>query len=93
MASIDLRGMRGLKLHNAGGDYFEMTFNAEAGRLYRIWIRGKAQENQTWNDAVWVQFSGSLNAKRVASFRIGTSSGMQINLEDCAGCGGAAGSV
>ncbi|HEY7910813.1 MAG TPA: PKD domain-containing protein, partial [Blastocatellia bacterium] len=25
--------------------YFEMTFNAEAGRAYRLWIRGKADNN------------------------------------------------
>ena len=40
--------------------YFEMTFNAEAGKGYRLWIRGKAELNNWANDSVFVQFSGSV---------------------------------
>src|SRR6185369_10605912 len=42
--------------------YFEMTFNAEAGRAYRLWIRGKALDDYWGNDSVWVQFSDSVNS-------------------------------
>ncbi|HEX5833513.1 MAG TPA: hypothetical protein VFY34_06660, partial [Pyrinomonadaceae bacterium] len=29
--------------------YFELTFNAEAGIAYRLWMRGKADANSTNN--------------------------------------------
>jgi len=67
--------------------YFEMTFNAEAGRAYRLWIRAKAQDDFWANDSVWVQFSDSVNSSGAAVFRIGATSGTEINLEDCSGCG------
>ena len=67
--------------------YFEMTFTAEAGRPYRLWIRAKAQNDFWGNDSVWVQFSDSVNSNGAAVFRTGTTSGTEINLEDCSGCG------
>lgn len=67
--------------------YFEMTFNAEAGRAYRLWIRAKALDDYWGNDSVWVQFSDSVNSSGAAVFRIGTTTGTEINLEDCSGCG------
>jgi len=67
--------------------YFEMTFTAEAGRAYRLWIRAKAQDDFWGNDSVWVQFSDSVNSSGAAVFRIGTTTGTEINLEDCSGCG------
>ncbi|HXG65873.1 MAG TPA: hypothetical protein VNO70_12270, partial [Blastocatellia bacterium] len=47
-------------------NYFELTFNAEAGRGYRLWIRGKAQNDYWGNDSVFVQFSGSVTASGAA---------------------------
>jgi len=67
--------------------YFEMTFTAEAGRAYRLWIRGKAQSDFWGNDSIWVQFSDSVTSGGAPVFRIGTTSGTEINLEDCLGCG------
>jgi len=67
--------------------YFEMTFNAVAGTPYRLWIRGKAQNDFYGNDSIWVQFSGSVTSAGAATYRIGTTSGADINLEDCSGCG------
>jgi phosphatidylserine/phosphatidylglycerophosphate/cardiolipin synthase-like enzyme len=67
--------------------YFELTFNAEAGRPYRIWIRGKADGNYWGNDSIFVQFDRTVNASGSAIFRIGTTSGTEVNLEDCSGCG------
>ncbi len=43
-----------------------MTFNAEAGKPYRLWIRGKAEPNNWANDSVFVQFSGSRHASGIA---------------------------
>jgi len=68
-------------------NYFEMSFSAQAGTAYRLWIRSKAENNDWANDSVFVQFSGSTNATGAAVFRIGTTSATTINLEDCSGCG------
>ena len=67
--------------------YFDVLFNAEAGVPYRLWMRGKAVGNSTNNDSVWVQFSSSLNANGAAAYRIGTTSGIMYNMEECTGCG------
>lgn len=68
-------------------NYFEVTFTAEAGRPYRLWMRGKADSNYWANDSVFVQFSGSVNSSGSAIWRIGTTSATEWNLEDCSGCG------
>jgi phosphatidylserine/phosphatidylglycerophosphate/cardiolipin synthase-like enzyme len=68
-------------------DYFEMTFTANAGVPYRLWMRGKAQADSPYNDSVHVQFSDSVDSGGAAMDRIGTSSGEAYNLEDCSGCG------
>jgi hypothetical protein len=67
--------------------YFELTFDAPAGRAYQLWIRGKAQGNSYANDSVYVQFSDSVTAAGAATWRIGTTSATSVVLEDCAGCG------
>jgi phosphatidylserine/phosphatidylglycerophosphate/cardiolipin synthase-like enzyme len=67
--------------------YFEMTFNAEAGKPYRIWIRGKADSNSWANDSLFIQFNGSVNASGTPIWRIGTTAATDYNLEDCSGCG------
>ena len=63
-------------------DYVEVTFEADAGRPYRLWFRGKALSNSWANDSVFVQFSGTVDAKGAAAYRIGTATGLTINLED-----------
>jgi acid phosphatase len=68
-------------------DYFEMTFNAQAGVNYRLWIRGKAQDDFWGNDSVFIQFSDSVDGNGAAVFRIGTTGATEMNLEDCSGCG------
>ena len=68
--------------------YFEMTFNALAGRPYHLWIRGKPTSDSYENDSVYVQFDGSVEANGVTPiFRIGSTSAATITIEDCAGCG------
>ena len=68
-------------------NYFELTFNAAAGRPYRLWIRGKGQNDYWANDSVHVQFSDSVDDRGGALYRIGTSSATSVNLEECGGCG------
>jgi Calcineurin-like phosphoesterase/IPT/TIG domain/Purple acid Phosphatase, N-terminal domain len=67
--------------------YFEMTFTAQAGTPYHLWIRGKAQNNDPFNDSIFVQFSDSVTSGGAATSRIGTTSSETINLEECSGCG------
>jgi phosphatidylserine/phosphatidylglycerophosphate/cardiolipin synthase-like enzyme len=68
-------------------NYFELTFVAEAGRPYHLWVRGIADSNSWANDSVFVQFSNSVTSSGAATYRIGTTSATEVNLEDCSGCG------
>lgn len=67
--------------------YFEMTFNAEAGVGYRLWIRGKATSNSWANDSAYVQFDGSVTQSGAPVYRIDTTSGTTYQVEDCTNCG------
>jgi hypothetical protein len=61
--------------------YFEMTIEVQSGVPYHLWIRGKAQGDGWKNDSVYVQFSSG------TSYTSGTTSALEVNLEDCSGCG------
>jgi hypothetical protein len=65
-------------------DYFDVTFNAQAGVRYRLWLRMKAAGNSKWNDSVYVQFSGSVNGSGSPTYRIGTTGGLLVNLASTA---------
>jgi hypothetical protein len=65
---------------------FELTFNADAGKAYRLWLRGKALNDSYGNDSVFVQFDGSLDGAGNPAWRIGTTSATTVVLEDCSGC-------
>jgi hypothetical protein len=67
--------------------FFEMTFTAKAGRGYRLWMRGKAASNTYANDSAWMQFDKSVDAAGNPVYRIGSTTGADVNLEDCSGCG------
>jgi hypothetical protein len=78
------------KLSNAlaqPGSYVELQFTAQAGVAYRLWIRGKAQDDSPYNDSIFVQFNDSVDGQGVAKSRIGSTSAEVINLEDCFACG------
>ena len=68
-------------------NYFELTFDAEAGRAYHLWVRGIAEGDYWGNDSVHVQFSDSVDASGAARWRIGGGTSTEVNLEDCSGCG------
>ncbi len=68
-------------------DYFEVTFTAEAGTPYRLWLRGRAEGDNWANDSVHAQFSGSVDAGGAPLARIGTTGSLVVNLEDCSHCG------
>lgn len=67
--------------------YFEVSFAAQAGIPYRLWLRVRAQNNDWLNDSVFVQFSSSIDIADAPVYRIGTTSAAEVNLEDCKGCG------
>ena len=67
--------------------YFELTFTAQAGIPYHLWVRGKAFGDSYSNDSVWVQFSDTLSTEGVPVWRIGSHTAASIVLEDCPGCG------
>ncbi len=68
-------------------NYFELTFTATVGVGYRLWLYGKADKDYWGNDSVFVQFSGSVTPSGSSTWRIGTTSATEINLEECSGCG------
>jgi acid phosphatase type 7 len=68
-------------------NYFELTFNADAGEPYRLWLRGKAASNNYNNDSVYVQFSGSVTSGGTPQWRIGTTSATTVTIENCTSCG------
>ena len=67
--------------------FFELTFDAQAGVPYHLWLRMKADNDSWTNDSVYVQFSDSVNAFGNPMWRIGTTSAAMVSLEDCVGCG------
>ena len=67
--------------------FVEIPFVADPTQGYKLWIRLKADGNNFANDSVWVQFRGSTTAEGVAAYRVGTNSGLEVNLEECLGCG------
>ena len=87
LANSDLGGAKLTDALANPSSYFEMTFPAQAGTPYRLWIRGKAQNNSPYNDSIFAQFSGSTDATGSALYRIGTTSSTCINLEENSGFG------
>jgi phosphatidylserine/phosphatidylglycerophosphate/cardiolipin synthase-like enzyme len=81
------RGAPKLGIQANPAHYFEMTFSADAGVPYRLWLRGKATSNSWANDSVNVQFSDSVTDTGSPTYRIGTTSATTVTIEDCSGCG------
>jgi hypothetical protein len=66
--------------------YVDFPVAVRANTPYHLWVRGKAAQNFGDNDSVWIQTSGTIDGSGAATYRIGTTSGMMVNLEDCSGC-------
>jgi len=63
-------------------NYFEMTFNAQGGRAYHLWVRMRAQQNSLSNDSVHVQFSSATTSSGAAYAGIGTSASAEVVLQN-----------
>lgn len=68
-------------------NYFELSFTADAGRAYRLWVRGQAEKNEWVNDSVFVQFSGSVDHYGTPIWRIGTKNATVVSMEEGSGMG------
>jgi regulation of enolase protein 1 (concanavalin A-like superfamily) len=65
--------------------YFEVTFSAVAGVPYHLWLRLKAQSNSLDNNSVSVQFTDSIDQYGSPLYRIGTTQGAEVVLQDPSG--------
>ena len=66
--------------------FFDLSFTAQAGVPYHLWIRGRAARDHYYNDSVYAQFSGSVDGTGAARWRIGSASATKLVIENCAGC-------
>jgi len=68
-------------------NFFDVWFPADPTQEYKLWIRLKAQNDNPFNDSVFVQFDGAVDASGAPVYQIGTTSALSVNLEECSGCG------
>jgi hypothetical protein len=68
-------------------NYVELRFDAAAGVPYHLWMRMTAASNYYGNDSVYVQFSDSIDASNNPVYRLGTTSGAAVMLEEGSGAG------
>jgi hypothetical protein len=64
-----------------------VSFIADPSQTYKVWVRLKADGNHWANDSLFLQFSGAENASGSPVFAVGTTAGLDVNLEECSGCG------
>ncbi len=65
--------------------YVDMTFNAQAGTAYHLWIRMRAQDDYYGNDSIHVQFSDAVDAAGSAIYKIGSTAGGKVALQETDG--------
>ena len=72
---------------DAPSSYVEFKFHADAGRAYRLWMRGRAEGDNWANDSLFVQFDKAVQLDGASVARIGTASAYCINLEEASNAG------
>jgi hypothetical protein len=60
-------------------DYVDVTFTANAGVPYRLWLRMQALNNNKYNDSLWVQFSDA-QIGGSSIYPLNSTSGLDVNL-------------
>ncbi len=86
MASTDLSGATLSAPLASPIDYVDVTFNAVAGTKYRLWLRINAENDNKYNDSLFVQFSGAVNSAGSPIYRMGTTQGLIVNQATCSTC-------
>ncbi len=71
----------------APASYVEVRFHAAAGVPYHLWFRMSAEADAYWNDSMFVQFSGAVDAQGAAIHRIGSTAAAVVSLEEGTGAG------
>jgi hypothetical protein len=66
--------------------YLDIGFVADTTQTYKLWVRLKADGNSWSNDSLWLQFTNAVDSSG-RSIAPGTASGIEVNLEECSGCG------
>ena len=64
-----------------------IEFAPDPTLIYKLWVRLKAERNAAANDSVWVQFSGSTDRAGTPAYRLNSTSGLAVSLEECLNCG------
>jgi hypothetical protein len=62
--------------------YMQLTFTANAGVPYHLWVRLRAQNNALANDSVHIQFNDSVDAGGAPAMQVGTSSSAEVILQN-----------
>jgi hypothetical protein len=65
----------------------DIGFVADPTQTYKLWVRLKADGNSWTNDSVWIQMTGAVDSAGRPIGQPGTTGGIEINLEECSGCG------
>ena len=65
----------------------DIGFVADPTQTYKLWVRLKADGNAWPNDSVWIQMTGAVDSTGRPVGAPGSTSGIEINLEECSGCG------
>jgi hypothetical protein len=64
----------------------DVGFAADTTQTYKLWVRLKADGNSWSNDSIWLQFTNAVDSAG-RSIAPGTTAGIEVNLEECSGCG------
>ena len=67
-------------------NYVDVGFAADNTQTYKLWVRLKADGNSWSNDSIWLQFTNAVDSGG-RSIAPGTAAGIEVNLEECSGCG------
>lgn len=69
-------------------NYVDVWVAADPTQSYKLWVRLRAENDYWGNDSIFVQFEGgAVTRDGQTRFATGTTDALDINLEQCSGCG------
>jgi hypothetical protein len=66
--------------------YAEFFVLVDPTQTYKLWVRLKADQDHWTNDSLWLQFDHAAD-QNGRTFAPGSTSGIEVVLEECSGCG------